>query len=69
MRKLFSNILKYCDHKNSQVIISENKDIFLSKRKIKVVIWTKLIVKILLWLFALFLIANFAALIKQLFVR
>ncbi len=69
MRKLFSNVLKYCDHKNSQVIISENKDIFLSKRKIKVVIWTKLIVKILLWLFALFLIANFAALIKQLFVR
>lgn len=69
MRKLFSNVLKYCDHKNSQVIISENKDIFLSKRKIKVVIWIKLIVKILLWLFALFLIANFAALIKQLFVR
>lgn len=69
MRKLFSNALKYCGYKNSLAVFSENNHIFLLKRTIRIMIWTRIIMKIMMWLIALFLIVNFAAMMKQLFMR
>lgn len=65
MRKFFSFALKYWDLSYPIIKNTQDSNIRLSKQAIRLMIWTRITLKIIMWLLALFLIANFSLFIKN----
>jgi hypothetical protein len=65
MRKFFSFALKYWNLSYPITKIPQDSKIRFSPKTIRLMIWTRITLKILMWLLALFLIANFSLFLKN----
>ena len=69
MKRFLLWAVDFIEMKLSPFNLRIEKNNSIEKRKIRIMIWSRIILKLITWLIALFLIERFAALMRHIFFR